>query len=97
MPTRFDRWMRSKLSAMTARTPSSFGPLAAQSRERAGAVFLAGQNDQRHTALRVFHAGVEDGHLLALGQQWRVTPPSVPGASLFRSRTLANVPRTITS
>ena len=25
--------MRSKLSAITARTPSSFGPLAAQSRE----------------------------------------------------------------
>ena len=27
----------------------------------------------------------------------RVTPPSVPGASLFFSRTLANVPRIITS
>src|ERR1035438_1667649 len=33
MPTRLERWMRSKLSAMTARTPRSFGPLAAQSRE----------------------------------------------------------------
>ena len=32
MPTRFDRWMRSKLSAITSRTPSRFGPLAAQSR-----------------------------------------------------------------
>ena len=29
--------------------------------------------------------------------RWRVTPPSVPGASRFRSRTFANVPRTITS
>ena len=29
--------------------------------------------------------------------QWRVTPPSVLGASLLRSRVLANVPRTITS
>ena len=33
MPTRFERWMRSKLSAMTARTPSRLVPLAAQSRE----------------------------------------------------------------
>ena len=32
MPTRLLRWMRSKLSAMTARTPSSRVPLAAQSR-----------------------------------------------------------------
>ncbi len=29
--------------------------------------------------------------------RWRVKPPSVPGASWFRSRMLANVPRTITS
>ena len=33
MPTRFERWMRSKLSAMTARMPSSAVPLAAQSRD----------------------------------------------------------------
>ena len=33
MPTRFERWMRSKLSAITARTPSSSGPFAAQSRD----------------------------------------------------------------
>ena len=32
-PIRFDRWIRSKLSAMTARTPSSAVPLAAQSRD----------------------------------------------------------------
>ena len=32
MPMRLERWMRSKLSAMTAFTPSSFVPLAAQSR-----------------------------------------------------------------
>ena len=29
--------------------------------------------------------------------RWRVQPPSVPGASLLRSRILAKVPRTITS
>ena len=33
MPIRLLRWMRSKLSASTARTPRSLGPLAAQSRE----------------------------------------------------------------
>ena len=33
MPTRLDRWIRSKLSAITALTPSSAVPLAAQSRD----------------------------------------------------------------
>ena len=33
MPIRLERWMRSKLSAITARTPSSLVPFAAQSRE----------------------------------------------------------------
>ena len=33
MPMRFDRWILSKLSAITARTPNSAGPFAAQSRE----------------------------------------------------------------
>ena len=33
MPIRLDRWMRSKDSVMTARTPSRLVPLAAQSRE----------------------------------------------------------------
>ena len=33
MPTRFERWMRSNDLAMTARTPSSSVPLAAQSRD----------------------------------------------------------------
>ena len=33
MPIRLERWMRSYDSAMTARTPSSTVPLAAQSRD----------------------------------------------------------------
>jgi hypothetical protein len=33
IPTRLERWMRSKLSAITARTPSRRVPLAAQSRD----------------------------------------------------------------
>jgi hypothetical protein len=32
MPTRFERWIRSKLSTITARTPSRIVPLAAHSR-----------------------------------------------------------------
>ena len=33
MPMRFDRWIRSKLSANAARMPRSAGPFAAQSRD----------------------------------------------------------------
>ena len=33
MPIRLERWIRSKDSAITARTPSSVVPLAAQSRD----------------------------------------------------------------
>ena len=33
MPMRLERWIRSKLSVMTALTPSSAVPLAAQSRD----------------------------------------------------------------
>ena len=33
MPTRLERWMRSKDCAITARTPSRFVPFAAQSRD----------------------------------------------------------------
>ena len=59
--------MRSKLSTMTALTPSSAVPLAAQSRLRAHAVFLAAEHDQRHAFLLVAHGGVVDRHLLAVG------------------------------
>jgi hypothetical protein len=31
--SRLERWIRSYVSAITARTPSRFGPLAAQSRD----------------------------------------------------------------
>ena len=33
IPTRLERWMRSKLSTITARTPSRLVPFAAQSRD----------------------------------------------------------------
>ena len=44
--------MRSKLFAMTALTPSSCVPFAAQSRDAAGAVFLAAEHDRRRALLR---------------------------------------------
>src|SRR5271165_202896 len=40
---------------------------------RSRAVLLAGQDDQRHLTLGVFHAGVKDTHLLTLRQQARYT------------------------
>ncbi len=47
------------------------GPLGGPVARRTGAVFLAGKNNQRNAALGVLHAGVEDRHLLAFGQQAR--------------------------
>ncbi len=41
MPMRFDRWIRSKLFAITTFTPSSSVPFAAQSRELPSAVACA--------------------------------------------------------
>ncbi len=43
------------------------GPVA----RGAGAVFFSGENDERHAALGVLDAGVEDGHLLAFREQAR--------------------------
>ena len=48
--------MRSKLSAMTARTPSSSVPLAAQSRDDPDPYSLPGQDDQRHAGSLYFIA-----------------------------------------
>ena len=46
-------------------------PLGRPIARTAAAVLLAGQNHQRHAALGVLLAGVEDRHLLALGQEAR--------------------------
>ena len=78
---------------MTAFTPSSAVPLAAQSRDEPGAVLLAGEDDERDAGLLVPLRGLEDGrHRAVVRVKSRVTPPSVPGASWLRSRMLANVP-----
>lgn len=92
MPRRLDLWMRSKLSAMTALTPKSLVPLAAQSRERchipcrpqSQGECLTLDSASRH------HKWAESGH------------PKHSGATgacsiSFLRRMLANVPRIITS
>jgi hypothetical protein len=68
MPTRFERWMRSKLWATTAFTPSRLVPLAAQSREEPvpyswPATTISG------VPLLVGDRGVVDRELGALGLQ----------------------------
>ena len=97
MPTRFERWMRSKLSAITARTPSSSVPLAAQSRDEPVPYSLPAMIDQRHAARLVLHRRVVDRHRPRRRACSLVMPPSMPGAISFLMRMLAKVPRIITS
>src|SRR5690242_2287873 len=61
-----------------------------------GAVLFAGKDDERHAFRQVLFGGIEYRHLLAIGR-WRVKPPSRLGTILLRRRTLAKVPRTMTS
>ena len=64
MPTRFERWMRSKLSAITARTPRSAVPFAAQSRDEPAPYSLPARTISG--ALRLIpHRRVVDRHLFA--------------------------------
>ena len=98
MPIRLERWMRSKDSAMTARTPSSVVPLAAQSRDDPEPYSLPARIDQRGAVGGVAHRRRRRSWSSARRRvKSRVKPPSVPGASWLRSRMLANVPRIITS
>ena len=98
IPIRLERWMRSYDSAMTARTPSSAVPLAAQSREEPEPYSLPASTTSGVAVRGVLLGRVVDRRLLTVGPgRWRVTPPSVPGASWLRSRMLAKVPRIITS
>ena len=88
--------MRSKLCAITARTPNSRGPFAAQSRDDpAPYSFPARTSSGTRSAAYFSDASKID--ICSPSGRWRVNHPSVPGASRFLSRTLANVPRTITS
>ena len=60
MPTRLLRWIRSKLAAITARTPSRIRALGGPVAAAAGAVLRAGQDDQRHAFGLVLHGRVVD-------------------------------------
>ena len=77
MPMRLERWMRSKLSAITARTPRSKVPFAAQSRDDPDAVVRPGQDDERYAVGGVADGGLVDGHRLAAGL---VAGPAALGA-----------------
>ena len=72
-------------------------PLRRPVARRAGAVLLAGEDDERRPLGEVALGRLEDRHLLAATGSARVHVPSEPGTSRLRSRTFANVPRTITS
>ena len=112
IPTRFERWMRSKLSTITARTPSSLVPFAAQSREEPDPYSLPPSTTSGTSSAMYLHRRVVDRHLLGLGRLAAVAtggrrsrasrrPPAAPRrpARLIRLRSLmfANVPRIITS
>ena len=59
--------MRSKLSAITARMPRRFVPLAAQSREEPVPYSLPAKTTSGTPSLLVAHGGVVDEHPLARG------------------------------
>ena len=74
IPTRFERWMRSKLSAMTNRTPSSAGPLAAQSRDEPEPYSRPARTASGDAFGGVAHRHVVDEPLVAVGQVDGVRP-----------------------
>ena len=88
--------MRSKLWAITARTPRSRGPFAAQSREDPEPYSFPARTS-RGTCSAAYLSDASKIDSCSPSGRWRVNHPSVPGASRFLSRTLAKVPRTITS
>ncbi len=96
MPTRFERWMRSKLSAITARTPSRLVPLAAQSRELPVPYSLPAMTTSGRVVRLVEHGGVVDRHRLAGRRVAGDAALDLPSIWL-RMRMLAKVPRIITS
>src|SRR5699024_8629715 len=90
--------MRSYDSAITARTPSNSVPFAAQSRDEPEPYSLPAKIINGVFWLRY---DLDASKIVVTGASGlvksRVKPPSVPGANWLRRRTLANVPRIITS
>ena len=81
---------------MTALTPSSRVPLAAQSRDEPEPYSLPASTTSG-TPSAWYSWEASKMLVWRPSGRWRVTPPSVPGANWLRSRMLANVPRTMTS
>ena len=83
---------------MTALTPSSAVPLAAQSRDEPEPYSLPARITSGVPCSRYFS---DASKIVVTGlSSWvrsTVKPPSVPGASWLRSRMFAKVPRIITS
>jgi hypothetical protein len=73
MPTRLLRWIRSKLSAITARTPRSSGPFAAQSRELPEPYSFR-QHDEWNALDPIPLRCVEDRHPLLVREMRRPRP-----------------------
>ena len=71
MPTRLERWMRSKLCATTAFTPSKPRAFGGPVARAAGAVLLSGKDHQRDPRPRIFHGGIVDGQDLPARLQLR--------------------------
>ena len=82
---------------MTARTPSSLVPLAAQSREEPVPYSPPRQDDQGNAFFPVAHRCFVDRHLFPGRPVHGPAPLRFPGASWFLRRILAKVPRIITS
>ena len=95
MPTRLARWIRSKLSAITARTPRSRVPLAAQSRDDPVPYSLPATTT-RGLPSALYRSAASKMAIRSPEGTWTVTPPSTPGTIWFLRRMLAKVPRTIT-
>ena len=65
MPTRLERWMRSKLRAIDRLHAEQLRALGGPVARRAGAVLLAGEHDRGRALRDVLHRRIVDGHLLA--------------------------------
>ena len=83
MPTRFERWMRSKLSAITEETPSSAGALAAQSREEPEPYIFPARMMRSEPCSRACRAASNSEATSPVNES-KVQPPKRPSASLLR-------------
>mmetsp|Transcript_14449 Transcript_14449/g.26144 ORF Transcript_14449/g.26144 Transcript_14449/m.26144 type:complete len:216 (-) Transcript_14449:2029-2676(-) len=93
MPQRLERWMRSKLSAITALTPCRYGPLAAQSRDDPLPYSLPARMI-RECPSALYFSAASNTDMVSPDGMCTVTGPVCPvPASLLEMRVLAKVPR----